>query len=97
MGTGSRLTVRELIAVRRFLGPRLSPAEQEVFTRSLRRHIIHLSVVAGLAIVLGTTILLDARQAYVLGFDPLGADKPPYRAGAGPVFEVRAGEHHLPR
>jgi HEAT repeat protein len=82
--TRGRLTVRELISVRRTLGPALSAREKDLFNRSLRRVVIQAAIGMGLCLAVVAMFLMDARQAYVLAFDPP-------RAGAVARVVVRVG------
>jgi len=88
MAEGSRLTIVELIGIRRTLGSALSPAEQEVVGRSLRRHLTQLAFGAGLLMALVATVVLDSRPGYVLAFDPPAARGP---SGGDAVVRVGVG------
>ncbi len=100
MATGGRLTVRELLTVRRTLGAALSAAERALFGRSLRRHAVQIAIAAVLVIAVVVSFVADSRQAYVLAFDPPQAppdarhaaspDAPPRTSAASRVV-VRAG------
>jgi HEAT repeat protein len=84
-GDRGRLSVRQLVEVRRTFGSAaLSPAEQALFQRSVRRLGIQAAVGLGLVIALVTTFLVDARQTYMLAFDPP-------RGGAVARVVVRVG------
>lgn len=85
LATGGRLNAIELVNVRRTLGNALAPAERELFARSLRRQLIQIAVGLGVIIALGASFVLDARQAYELGFDPP-------RAAAASRVVVRVGK-----
>ena len=79
-----RLTVRELYAVKTTQGLALSEAEQTLFARSLRRVLIQAGIATALILALVIMLFVDARQAYVLAFDPP-------RAGAVARVVVRTG------
>ena len=87
---GGRLNFRDVVAVHRVLGAALSPSERALFLGSVRRHLIQLSVVAGLLIVLGATMAIGSRAGYVLAFDPPGQDAAS-RAIAASRVVVRRG------
>lgn len=78
------LTVRELVAIQRTLGSALSAREKDLFNRSLRRVAIRTTIAVALGVALLTMLMMDARQAYVLAFDPP-------RAGAAARVVVRVG------
>jgi HEAT repeat protein len=84
MAQGGRLTVRELVTVKRTLGTALSSAERDLFGRSLRRHIGEAAIVLALIGGLCATLIVDSRQAYVLDFEPP-------RASAASRVVVRVG------
>ena len=86
-GGRGRLTMLELLAVRRTLGAALSETEQALVGRSLRRLIVQAAVVVGVLIAVSAMALIDTRQAYVLAFDPP-------RAGAASRVVIHVGRPH---
>ncbi|MEP6654113.1 MAG: HEAT repeat domain-containing protein [Myxococcales bacterium] len=90
MMAGGRLTLGDLFAVHRTLGPALSPSERTLFVDSLRRHLIQAAVIAGVVIALGATFVVGSREGYVLAFDPPGGDGTA-RATAAARVVVRSG------
>ncbi|HEY4394738.1 MAG TPA: HEAT repeat domain-containing protein [Polyangia bacterium] len=84
LADGGRLRIKELLAVRRMLGAGLSPAEQGLVQRSVRRLAVQGVVILALLLGIAATVLVDSRQTYVLAFDPP-------QGGVGSRVIVRVG------
>jgi HEAT repeat protein/type II secretory pathway predicted ATPase ExeA len=84
LAEGGRLRAKELLAVRRTLGAGLSAAERALVKRSVRRLGVQGAIVLALLVALTAAMLADARQTYVLAFDPP-------QGGVGSHIIVRGG------
>ncbi|HEX2658052.1 MAG TPA: HEAT repeat domain-containing protein [Polyangia bacterium] len=84
LADGGRLTIKDLLAVRETLGSALTPAEQGLVRRSLRRLIVQGVLVLALLSAAAITVLVDSRQTFVLAFEPP-------QGGAGSHVVVRVG------
>ncbi len=86
-GERGRLSLRQIAEVRRTFGPAttgLSPAEQALVQRSVRRIGVQAALGVGLVAAVLATFVVDARQTYMLAFDPP-------RGGAVARVVVRVG------
>ncbi len=86
--SGDRMTLREIVGVRRFLGTALGSDEETLVARSLRRKAFQAGVGLVIAVALLVAVFVNLRQSYTLAYDPPGG-------GAGARVVVRLGRPSL--
>jgi HEAT repeat protein len=86
--SGQRLSIPELVAVKRHLSAGLSPDERLVVVRSLRRTILQIGGAIAVALGLFLFVFMDLRRSYTLGLEPAGG-------GAAARVVVRLGRSNV--
>ena len=71
--SGQRLSLPELIAVKRHLSTGLSSDERLVVTRSMRRTILQIGGAIAVALSVFLFVFMDLRRSYTLGLEPAGS------------------------
>jgi len=86
--SGQRLSLPELVAVKRHLSAGLSSDERLVVARSMRRTILQVGGTVAVALGVFLSVFMDLRRSYTLGLEPAGG-------GAAARVVVRLGRSNV--
>lgn len=86
--SGQRLSLPELIAVKRHLSTGLSSDERLVVARSMRRTVLQIGGAIVVALGVFLSVFMDLRRSYTLGLEPAGS-------GAAARVVVRLGRSNV--